>query len=145
MERYAHVELVIAQRRLDDATHDVQRLRAKLKAAAGSLAQDHSIDRSLYYAHVEHMHSAIQQKGKIVTSCGAEADSKRRKFIAVTKKRKVLERLKTRRADAHFRAEQLLEQRDIDESNLCDQRSPGRGHSRPYMAPSRNIRADKWT
>ncbi len=145
MERYAHVELVIAQRRLDDATRGVHRLRAKLKAAAGSLAQDHGIDRSLYYAHVEHMYSAIRQEGKIVSSCAVEANQKRRVFIAATKKRKVLQQLKTRRANAHFLAEQLLEQRDIDESNLCVQKSPQRGHSRPYMAPSPNIRADKWT
>lgn len=145
MECYARSELGITQRRFADAMCEGKRLRAELTNAANVLAQPHSIDASLYYAHVERMHGAMQQQGKIISSCGAEVERSRQIFIAANKKRKVLEQLKTRRADAHLLREQLSEQREVDESNLCVYKSGWRGHSCQQMPRSPNIRADKWT
>ncbi|MDQ6933306.1 MAG: hypothetical protein M3160_09060 [Candidatus Eremiobacteraeota bacterium] len=109
----------MAQRSLHEAKREAERLRQELKVVDGGIVQpQHRGDFALPYARLEHLHWQVRQQRVTVSSLEAEVDATRLVFVAATRKRKTLEQLKIFRANAHTRRAQLLEERDIDESNV---------------------------
>lgn len=115
-------ETMLARRReLETARAEVKRLDAEYRAHADVLRGQHrSLDAGdlrLHYAHVEYLDRQITAQMRTVADRAAAFERARIELLTASKERKVVEKLKERRRDAHVAEEQRVEQKDVDDGN----------------------------
>lgn len=121
IEEEKQQELALAQHALDAATADLLALHDRFRKHSNILREDHkSFDVEtlrLHYAHLEFLDRAITEQEGVVALRKTEHEAARRVLLVAAKEKKALEKLKERRRDAHVLAENLIEQREIDDNN----------------------------
>ena len=121
IEEERQQELAIAQHALNEATAALLALHDRFRKHSNSLREDHkSFDVEtlrLHYAHLEFLDRAITEQEAVVAQRKNEHEAARRVLLVAAKEKKALEKLKDRRREAHVLAENLIEQRELDDSN----------------------------
>lgn len=118
----------MAQRSLDEAKREAERLCQELKVEGGVAQPQQRSDFALRYAWRENLHWALRQQRETVCRREGEVNEMWLVLLAATKEREALGRLKTRQANAYTARAQLLEERHIDESNIRVRNVAARGH-----------------
>ncbi len=135
LEQEKLIELVLAQRALDEATSEAAGLCDNFQVSAnilGTQASSHSVDLPTHYAHLEYLVGAIRRRRETVSLREANLENTRLEMLGAVRKRQVLEKLKKRRAHDHAVLCGIAEQREIDECNACaagPARMVGRGRA----------------
>lgn len=113
--------LLARQRELEAARAEVKRLDAEYRAHADVLRGQHrnldAGDLRLHYAHVEYLDRQITAQMRTVADRAAAFERARAELLTASKERKVVEKLKERRRDAHVAEELRAEQKDMDDGN----------------------------
>lgn len=114
---------VVAQRRraVDDAEAELNRLNQEFRASSERLRTEHralsSEDLRLHYAHLSFLDRTIVAQIAVVAERRVSLDRARADLLAASKERKVVEKLKDRRHEAHVAEAARLEQNALDDSN----------------------------
>lgn len=114
---------IVAQRRrsLDEAEAELQRLNADFRAHSERLRDAHrdltADELRLHYAHLSFLDRTIVAQIQIVAERRVALDRARADLLAASKERKVVEKLKDRRREAHVAEAARLEQNALDDSN----------------------------
>lgn len=113
--------MMTRQHELDAARSLLRWLDTEYRAHADVLRGRHrSLDASdlrLHYAHVEYLDRQITAQLRVVAERTAAFERARAELLAASKERKVVEKLKERRREAHAVEEMRLEQKDVDDGN----------------------------
>lgn len=115
-ERLAHLEFSFAS--------EAELLRRGHKAFDVDALRHH-------YAHLEYLTREIKLQQVRVAACEAEVDQARHILVMASRDRKVIERLKVRKREAHDADQALVEQKEADDSNArrFSRRAPSLGSS----------------
>lgn len=113
--------MLARQREVNAARAELKRLDAEYRAHADVLRGRHrSLDAGdlrLHYAHVEYLDRQITAQMRAVADRAAAFERARTELLVASKERKVVEKLKERRRDAHVAEELRVEQKDMDDGN----------------------------
>jgi flagellar FliJ protein len=109
------------KRALDDAERELARLNEEFRSTTARLRSEHrKLDgeklRS-HYAHLQFLDRAIAAQIRVVAERRVELDRARADLVTASKERKVVEKLKDRRREAHDAEEQRIEQNELDDGN----------------------------
>ncbi|MDP9017932.1 MAG: flagellar export protein FliJ [Candidatus Eremiobacteraeota bacterium] len=114
-------ELALAQLALNAATAELLRLLEEFRKNSNILREDHKTfdveQLRLHYAHLEFLDRAITAQEAVVAQRKAEHAQTRLRLLEASKEKKALDKLKTRRQEAHVAAEAIVDQRELDDSN----------------------------
>jgi flagellar protein FliJ len=116
-------QLVVAarQRSLDEAERELARLNAEFTSHSAILRQGHkrfeTRELQSVYAHLQFLDRCIIAQIQIVAERRVALDRARNDLLAASREKKVVEKLKERRREAHTLEEQRVEQYELDESN----------------------------
>jgi flagellar FliJ protein len=114
---------VVAQRQraLDLAEGELQRLNEQFRESSNALRSNHrgfdSEELRLHYAHLQFLDRTIVAQIGVVAERRVALDRARNDLLAASKERKVVEKLKERRREAHAVEEARLEQNELDDGN----------------------------
>lgn len=121
--------VALRQRALADARLELERLNEGFRSASIAIRSHHrELDAEalrLHYAHVQFLDRAIDAQIRQVAQRQGELDRARGDLAEAQKARKVVERLRDRRAEAHRAEESRVEHREMDDANA---RAHGRAH-----------------
>ena len=121
IEEERQQELAVAQLKLNEATAELLRLHDAFRRNSNILREDHATfdveQLRLHYAHLEFLDRAITVQEGVVTQRKAEHEQARMRLLDASKEKKAMDKLKTRRFDAHLAAETIVEQRELDDNN----------------------------
>ena len=107
----AHEE---AKRELERLDGEFRRVAHELRKRHGELEVEELRSR---YAHLQFLDRTIDAQIHIVAERAAALERARRDLIAASKNRKVVDKLKERRRDAHVSEELRVEQIELDDGN----------------------------
>lgn len=114
---------IVAQRRraCDEAEAELKRLNDEFRESTERLRASHAEleaeDLRLHYAHLQFLDRTIVAQIQIVAERRVALDRARNDLLAASKERKVVEKLKSRRKDAHVAEEARIEQNELDDGN----------------------------
>jgi flagellar FliJ protein len=114
---------IVAQRHrsLDEAESELKRLNEEFRQSSERLRSAHrdlnAEDLRLHYAHLSFLDRTIVAQIHIVAERRVALDRARTDLLAASKERKVVEKLKERRREAHVAEAARLEQYALDDSN----------------------------
>ncbi len=114
---------IVAQRRrsLDEAEAELRRLNHDFRESSDRLRIAHrelsAEDLRLHYAHLSFLDRTIVAQIQIVAERRVALDRARADLLEASKERKVVEKLKDRRREAHVAEAARLEQNALDDSN----------------------------
>jgi flagellar protein FliJ len=114
---------IVAQHRrsLDEAEAELKRLNTEFRASSDRLRSAHrelsAEDLRLHYAHLAFLDRTIVAQIQIVAERRVALDRVRADLLAASKERKVVEKLKDRRHEAHLAEAARQEQNALDDSN----------------------------
>ncbi len=117
----AHVEACAELDRLDEAFR-----AGSLAIREGHAALDAEALR-LHYSHLQFLDRSIDAQIKLVAERLAALNRARAELLTAQRARKVVERLRERRAEAHRAEEFAIEQRELDDANA-------RAHGRAQLS-----------
>lgn len=113
--------MLVRQRELEAARAELKRLDGEYRAHADVLRGQHrSLDAGdlrLHYAHVEFLDRQITAQTRAIADRTAAFERARADLLAASKERKVVEKLKERRREAHHVEEMREEQQEMDDTN----------------------------
>ena len=116
-------QLVVATRKraLDDAERELERLNAEFLQHSTMLRQGHkqfdTRELQSIYAHLQFLDRCIIAQIRIVAERRIALDRARNDLLEASKEKKVVEKLKERRREAHTLEEQRMEQKELDDGN----------------------------
>jgi flagellar FliJ protein len=115
-------QIVAARKRAaDQAENELSRLNDEFRASSDALRQKHrELDADslrLHYAHLQFLDRTIVSQIQIVAERRVALDKARADLLAAAKERKVVEKLKDRRREAHVAEEARIEQNELDDGN----------------------------
>ncbi|HET9029705.1 MAG TPA: flagellar export protein FliJ [Candidatus Aquilonibacter sp.] len=114
---------IVAQRKraADEAEAELRRLNDEFREASDRLRNSHgdldAEDLRLHYAHLQFLDRTIVSQIQVVAERRVALDRARNDLLAASKERKVVEKLKTRRKEAHQAEEARIEQNELDDGN----------------------------
>lgn len=121
IEEERQQELALAHHALNEATAVLLQLHGEFRTHSNALREGHQgfdlEDLRLHYAHLEFLDRAITAQEGVVSQRKVELEETRLRLLEASKDKKAMEKLKTRRRDAHVAAENLIEQRELDDNN----------------------------
>ena len=116
-------QLVVAVRKraVDDAEREPARLNEEFREHSTMLREGHkkleTRELQCIYAHLQFLDRCIVAQIRIVAERRVALDRARTELLAASKEKKVVEKLKERRKDAHALEEQRFEQKELDDGN----------------------------
>ena len=116
-------QTIVAQRAraVEEAEYELKRLNDEFRRHSDELRNDHrQLDGEtlrMHYAHLQFLDRVIVSQIHLVADRRIALDRARGDLLAASKERKVVEKLKERRLDAHVLEEQRVEQNALDDSN----------------------------
>jgi flagellar FliJ protein len=116
-------QLVVAVRKraVDDAERELARLNEEFREHSTMLREGHkkleTRELQCIYAHLQFLDRCIVAQIRIVAERRVALDRARTELLAASKEKKVVEKLKERRKDAHALEEQRFEQKELDDGN----------------------------
>lgn len=125
-------QTVVAQRlrAVEEAEFELKRLNDEFRRHSDELRNDHrQLDGEtlrMHYAHLQFLDRVIVAQIQLLAERRVALDRSRQELLAASKERKVVEKLKERRHDAHVLEEQRVEQNALDDNNA---RRHGRARS----------------
>lgn len=135
IEEERQQELAVAQLTLNEATAALLALHDAFRRHSNILREDHATfdveQLRLHYAHLEFLDRAITVQENVVAQRKAEHEQARLRLLDASKEKKAMDKLKTRRFDAHLAAETIVEQRELDDNNARRYSRTGAGGSTP--------------
>ncbi|HEY8313151.1 MAG TPA: flagellar export protein FliJ [Candidatus Baltobacteraceae bacterium] len=106
---------------LQFALDELARLDADFKRHSTALRADHqrftTEELRLHYAHLDFLDRAMTMQEHLVAQHRAACERARLVLVDASKDRKVIDKLKSRKREAHATLERALEQRDADDAN----------------------------
>ena len=121
LEQEQQVVLAVALTKVRDAERYRDALIARREAMRAELDQRHArmdlVELRATYAHCEYLDREIVAQREVVDRVRRAADLEREKLVQVTKDKKVLETLKTRRREAFEVDAAAVEQNQLDDIN----------------------------
>lgn len=114
---------IVAHRRLaaDEAESELKRLNDEFRTSSDALRENHrGLDAEtlrLHYAHLQFLDRTIVSQIQIVAERRVALERARADLLAAAKERKVVEKLKERRREAHVAQEARIEQNELDDGN----------------------------
>lgn len=114
---------IVAQRRLavDEAELELKRLNDDFRQSSARLRESHkgldAEELRLHYAHLQFLDRTIVAQIQVVAERRVALDRARADLLAASKERKVVEKLKDRRKQAHVAEEARIEQNELDDGN----------------------------
>ena len=124
---------IVAQRKraVDEAEAELKRLNDDFRASSDRLRSEHKdLDAEklrLHYAHLQFLDRTIVSQIQVVAERRVALDRARADLLAASKERKVVEKLKDRRRDAHDAEEARIEQNELDDGNARRHARAGAG------------------
>jgi len=113
--------VAMRQRAVDEAERDLRRLDDEFRTNSTELRTKHkdldADELRLFYAHLQYIDRCIVAQIRVVAERRVELDRARTDLLAASKDRKVVEKLKDRRREAHVLEEMRLEQNELDDTN----------------------------
>jgi flagellar FliJ protein len=113
--------LAARQRALDESERELEHLNDDFRAHANGLRERHKgftgDELRLHYAHLQFIDRSIVAQIHVVAERRVALDRARIDLLAASKDRKVVEKLKDRRREAHSVEELRVEQNELDDSN----------------------------
>ena len=113
--------VAVRRRAVDEAERELKRLNEEFRANSAELRGKHKdLDADalrLYYAHLQFIDRCIVAQIRVVAERRVELDRARTDLLAASKDRKVVEKLKDRRREAHALEEMRHEQNELDDTN----------------------------
>jgi flagellar FliJ protein len=113
--------LAVKQRALDESERELARLNDDFRAHANGLRERHKAltadELRLHYAHLQFIDRSIVAQIHVVAERRVALDRARIDLLAASKDRKVVEKLKDRRREAHSVEELRVEQNELDDAN----------------------------
>lgn len=113
--------VALRQRAHGEARAELARLNDAFRAGSSAVRSGHrglSVEElRLHYAHLQYLDRAIDAQIHLVAERQAALDRARVELMEAQKQRKVVERLRDRRASAHRAEESRLDQRELDDAN----------------------------
>jgi flagellar protein FliJ len=113
--------LATRQRAWEEARRELDRLNDEFRANSRELRERHREleveELRLRYAHLQFLDRSIDAQIKVVAERQVALDRARKDLIAASKNRKVVDKLKERKRDAHTAEELRLEQIELDDGN----------------------------
>ncbi|HKE36846.1 MAG TPA: flagellar export protein FliJ [Candidatus Baltobacteraceae bacterium] len=113
--------LATRQRAWDEARRELDRLNDEFRANSRELRERHREfeveELRLRYAHLQFLDRSIDAQIKVVAERQVALDRARKDLVAASKNRKVVDKLKERKHDAHTAEELRLEQIELDDGN----------------------------
>lgn len=116
-------QMVVATRRreVDIAEAELRRLNDEFRSNSAELRSKHQgLDADalrLYYGHLQFIDRCIVAQIQVVAERRVALDRARIDLLAASKDRKVVEKLKDRRREAHALEEMRVEQNELDDTN----------------------------
>ncbi len=116
-------QLVVAVRKraLDDAERELARLNEEFRKHSTMLREGHkqfeTRELQCIYAHLQFLDRCVVAQIRIVAERRVALDRARNELLEASKEKKVVEKLKERRREAHTLEEQRVEQKDLDDGN----------------------------
>lgn len=116
-------QLVVATRKraVDEAERELTRLNDEFRRNAAMLRSEHkkldTRELQSIYAHLQFLDRCIVAQIRIVAERRVALDRARTELLAASKDKKVVEKLKERRREAHTLEEQRVEQKELDDAN----------------------------
>jgi flagellar FliJ protein len=116
-------QLVVAvrARALDEAERELARLNEEFRRHAAMLRDSHgkleTRELQCIYAHLQFLDRCIVAQIRIVAERRVALDRARTELLEARKEKKVVEKLKERRREAHALEEQRVEQKELDDGN----------------------------
>ena len=119
--------VAVRQRAVDESERELGRLNDQFRAHTVELRARHrelnSGELQLHYAHLQFLDRSIVAQIHVVAERRVLLDRARTELLAASKDRKVVEKLKDRRREAHMLEAMRHEQNELDDANA-------RAHSR---------------
>ncbi len=113
--------VAVRQRALDESERELSRLNDDFRAHSNLLREKHkgfdADELRLHYAHLQFIDRSIVAQIHVVAERRAALDRARIDLLAASKDRKVVEKLKDRRREAHSVEELRVEQNELDDAN----------------------------
>lgn len=113
--------MATCQRELDGAEAELKRLNDEFRSNTAELRTKHQgLDADalrLYYAHLQFIDRCIVAQIQVVAERRLALDRARIDLLAASKDRKVVDKLKDRRREAHELEEMRVEQNELDDTN----------------------------
>ena len=113
--------LAVRQRAVDEAERELKRLNDEFRTNTAELRTKHkdldADELRLYYAHLQFIDRCIVAQIRVVAERRVELDRARTDLLVASKDRKVVEKLKDRRREAHELEEMRVEQNELDDTN----------------------------
>ena len=116
-------QLIVAMRKraLDDSERELARLDEEFRKHSAMLREGHkkfeTRELQSVYAHLQFLDRCIVAQIRIVAERRVALDRARNDLLEASKEKKVVEKLKERRRDAHSLEEQRIEQKELDDGN----------------------------
>jgi flagellar protein FliJ len=116
-------QLVVATRKraLDEAERELERLNEAFLKHSTMLRQGHkqfdTRELQSIYAHLQFLDRCVMAQIRIVAERRVALDRARNELLEASKEKKVVEKLKERRREAHALEEQRMEQKELDDGN----------------------------
>jgi flagellar FliJ protein len=108
-------------RALKEAEQELERLNAEFRLYSERLQLEHKRlkieDLRLHYAHLQFLDRNIVAQIRVLAERRVALDRARVDLQAASKERKVVERLKEKRREAHAAEESRIEQNELDDAN----------------------------
>ena len=113
--------LADCERELRAAQDELARLNGEYKRFSGALRDRHrelaAEELRWHYSHLGYLDRRMVAQHATIAELRAAADRARAELIDASKDRKIMDRLKERRFEAHRALEAGLEQKELEESN----------------------------
>jgi len=121
IEQEQQVILAVAMTKVRDAERYRDALISRREVMRAELSQRHAhmdlVDLRATYAHCEYLDREIVAQHEVVAVVRRAADLERDKLVTVSKDKKVLETLKTRRRETFEAEAAVVEQNQLDDIN----------------------------
>ena len=121
IEEERQQEVAVALRAVNEALSALRRLHDDFRTHSDALRSEHqrftTEELRLHYAHLEYLNRAITAQEGAVAAAKAAHEQCRLRLVEASKEKKAIEKLKSRRHEAHIAAETVVEQREIDDMN----------------------------
>jgi flagellar protein FliJ len=114
---------VVAHRKraVDDAERELRRLNDEFRTRSERMRKEHRAlgaeELRMQYAHMQFLDRAIVAQIRVVAERRVAFERARIELVEASKERKVVEKLKDRRREAHDAEEQRVAQNEIDDQN----------------------------
>jgi flagellar FliJ protein len=121
IEDERQLTLAEKQRDLEKAQSRLEELNGEFRSHSDVLRRDHrslsTEDLRLHYGHLDYLDRAITAQIRVVAERRVAVERARVDLLAASKDRKMMEKLKAHRFEAHQDDERRIEQKELDDGN----------------------------